>query len=104
MRDFFLYIDDIKDSAKRILEYTQDMSFEQFSENQMAIDAVIRNLEVIGEAVTHLPDNIQNQYPNVPWRSIKGMRNILVHEYWGVDLEILWATIQESIPQLVKLL
>lgn len=104
MRDYFLYIDDIKDSAKRILEYTHNLSFEQFSKNQMAIDAVVRNLEIIGEAVTRLPDGIQNQYPNIPWRSIKGMRNILVHEYWGVDLAILWATIKESIPQLIEFL
>ncbi len=102
MRDFLLYVDDIRDSGMRILEYTQGLTFEQFSSNRMIIDAVIRNFEIIGEAVMHIPESVQNQYPDVPWRSIKGMRNLLVHEYWGVDLTILWETIRESIPQLIK--
>lgn len=102
MRDFLLYIDDIKDSAKQILKYTEDLTFEQFSNNRMVIDAVIRNFQIIGEAVTHISENMQDQYPHIPWRSIRGMRNLLVHDYWGVDLTILWETIQESIPQLMK--
>ena len=70
----------------------------------MIIDAVIRNLEIIGEAATHIPDDVQSQYPMVPWRSIKGMRNLLIHEYWSSDLLIIWKTIQESIPQLLEAL
>jgi uncharacterized protein with HEPN domain len=68
----------------------------------MVLDAVVRNLEIIGEASGHIPESIQNDFPQVPWRLMKSMRNILVHEYFGVDSEILWKTIQESLPSLLQ--
>lgn len=70
--------------------------------DEKTVDAVIRNLEVIGEASSHLPIEIQEQYPDVPWSMMKGIRNILAHEYFGVDLEIVWKTVQDDLPILKK--
>jgi len=69
---------------------------------QKTVDAVIRNLEVIGEASSHLPIEIQEQYEDVPWGMMKGIRNILAHEYFGIDLEIVWKTVKEDLPILKK--
>ncbi len=66
------------------------------------VDAVIRNIEVIGEASSHLPIEVQEQYEDVPWGMIKGIRNILAHEYFGIDLEIVWKTVKEDLPILKK--
>ena len=76
-------------------------SYEQFCESEMVVAAVLRNLEVIGEASACVPEEMQKKYPAVPWRLMKGMRNILIHEYFAVDLEIVWKTIQESLPKLL---
>jgi hypothetical protein len=82
----------------RIAEYTAGMSYEAFLGNRMVIDAVVRNLEVIGEAARHIPDDVQTRFPDVPWVEMKGMRNILIHEYFGVSLEIVWKTVRENLP------
>ncbi|HXV21826.1 MAG TPA: DUF86 domain-containing protein [Desulfuromonadales bacterium] len=82
----------------RIAEYTAGMSYEAFLGNRLVIDAVVRNLEVIGEAARHIPDDVQTRFPHVPWVEMKGMRNILIHEYFGVSLEIVWKTVQENLP------
>jgi uncharacterized protein with HEPN domain len=82
----------------RIAEYTAGMSYEAFLGNQLVIDAVVRNLEVIGEAARHIPDDVQTRFSDVPWVEMKGMRNILIHEYFGVSLEIVWKTVQENLP------
>jgi hypothetical protein len=74
---------------ERIAEYTAGMSYEAFLGNRLVIDAVVRNLEVIGEAARHIPEKVQRQFPDIPWVEMKGMRNILIHEYFGVSLEIL---------------
>lgn len=68
----------------------------------MAVDAVVRNFEIIGEAASHIPDDIPSKYSEVPWFEMKGMRNIMVHEYFRVDLKIVWMTARESLPALVS--
>jgi uncharacterized protein with HEPN domain len=70
--------------------------------DQKTIDAVVRNLEIIGEAAANTPDNIQEQFSDVPWYKMKGMRNILIHEYFGLDNEVLWKTVQEDLPLLKR--
>jgi len=100
-RDYKLFLTDIRDCANRILGYTMDKSFGEFIENQMLIDAVVRNLEIIGEATKNLPDTIRQRYPQVEWRKIAGLRDIVIHEYFGIDYEILWDIIQNKIPDLV---
>ena len=74
----------------------------QRSHDEKTVDAVIRNLEVIGEASSHLPTEVQEQYEDVPWGMMKGIRNILAHEYFGIDLEIVWKTAKEDLPILKK--
>ena len=78
--------------------YTNKMSFEHFSSNFMLLEACLYNIQVIGEAVSQLPDDIKNENPDVPWAQIKGMRNRLIHEYFGTDLPIVWNVIQNDLP------
>lgn len=97
-RDWRFRVQDILECMDRIAEYTAGMSYEAFLDNRLVIDAVVRNLEVIGEAARHIPEEVQRQFPDIPWVEMKGMRNILIHEYFGVSLEIVWKTVQENLP------
>lgn len=76
------------------------MTFAEFDKNRMALDAVIRNFEIIGEAGNHIPISIQNQYPLIPWKQIISMRNSLIHEYFGADNSVVWDTIQIHLTDL----
>ncbi|MBS3810135.1 MAG: DUF86 domain-containing protein [Desulfobacterales bacterium] len=78
------------------------MSFEDFCQDRKTYTAVIREFEIIGEAVGKIPDAIRNDYKNIEWQDIKDFRNLLIHEYFGVDLEIVWKIIQEDLPDLLK--
>lgn len=99
-RNIVLYLEDIKNSIKKIEEYTRGLSFADFAKNQMAIDAVVRNFEIMGEAANNIPKRFKVKHPEVPWRQIIGTRNSIIHEYFGIDLEIIWSSIQEDIPKL----
>jgi len=101
-RDLRLYLQDIVDSIEKIQRYTENMTFAEFELNNMAIDAVIRNFEIIGEAAGHLPDELYDKNPEIPWHKMKAMRNIMAHEYFRVDLEIIWNTARESLPPLAE--
>jgi uncharacterized protein with HEPN domain len=76
------------------------MTYEQWVIDAKTIDAVIRNLEIIGEAATHMPADIISMYPEIPWRKMKTMRNVLIHEYFGVDVEVIWKTVSDDLPGL----
>jgi len=78
------------------------MDFPTWKNDQKTIDAVIRNFEIIGEAANHIQPEIQSQFSNIPWVQLKGIRNILIHEYFGVDIEVIWETIQNDLPPLQK--
>jgi len=93
-----LYIDDIIEAINKIERYTKDMDFSKFSENELVLDAVIRNLEIIGEASTHIPEKIREKYSNLPWKRIIGLRNIAIHGYFKIDLSLIWAIITKNIP------
>ena len=84
-RSWALRISDIIEAIENALEYTAGMTFEQFAADRKTIDAVVRNLMIIGEAATHLPEDLCEKYPDLPWREMRDMRNIVVHEYFGVD-------------------
>ena len=100
MREAKLYLLDIKNAIRKIQKYVADVSYEQFSQNDEKIDAVIRNLEIIGEAARCIPQRIKQKYSGINWQDIAGMRNIIAHEYFGVDLAIIWKTIKENLPEL----
>lgn len=95
-------IEDILESIQKIQKYTRGMSFREFEENGMVIDAVIRNFGIIGEAAKHIPDDIQSHCPGIPWRAIADMRNVMIHEYFGISLRIIWDTIQNDLEPLVQ--
>ena len=100
IRDFKLFLDDINEALSKIKEYTQDLDFEKFSQDTKTIDAVIRNFEILGEATKQIPENIKSRYPKVPWKEMAGMRDKLVHAYFGIDAEVIWETITKRIPKL----
>jgi uncharacterized protein with HEPN domain len=94
-----LYVNDILESIKRIEDYTANLSYDDFIKNDLVKDAVLRNLEVIGEAAKSIPDEVREEYTDVPWKRIIGLRNIVIHEYFGVDFENIWKIIKENIPE-----
>jgi uncharacterized protein with HEPN domain len=100
-RNIRLYLEDINVSGRAIFEYVQGMSFTEFCHDRKTFSAVIREFEIIGEAVAKLPDEIKEHHSEVQWQDIKDFRNILVHEYFGVDLEIVWNVIGEELHVLM---
>jgi len=96
-RSWRMRVEDILACIEKIIRYTSDLTFEQFSEDDKTVDAVIRNFEIIGEAAGHIPLKIQEKYPELAWLEMRGMRNIMAHEYFGVSLSIIWRTIERDL-------
>ena len=99
MRDFQVYVEDIIDAINKIEEDTKGLTYESFVSDKKTVDAVIRNFEIIGEATKHVPLSVRREYPRVPWRDMAGMRDKLIHGYFGVQLEVVWKTIRERLPE-----
>ena len=100
-RDWRFRVRDILVGVKAALEYTDGMTFEEFAEDRRTRDAVIRNLMTMGESVRWIPGPIREASPEVPWTTMRGVRNVVVHEYFGVDDRILWDTVALDLPPLV---
>ena len=101
-RNWKLRVSDILQSIAKIRRFIKGYTFEDFREDEKTIDSVLRNLEIIGEAARHIPANIRAQYPELPWAEMLTMRNIVIHEYHRVNLEIIWQTLKEDLPPLIS--
>jgi len=97
-----LYLEDIRESIERVQEYVAELTEQQFREDRRTQDAVVRRLEIIGEAVKHLPESLRAKHTDVPWSQISGARDILVHEYFRVDLTLTWAMVTRDLPELQR--
>lgn len=101
-RPIKIYLRDIKEAIKKIESYTKGMTFDEFKDDVKTIDAVIRNIEIIGEAAKHIPTEVRLKHIEIPWKEIIGTRSKVIHEYFGVDETILWKTVTDDLPQLKK--
>ena len=102
MKEDSVYLNHILDSIKNVLSDTKDFTLDKFLSNRQVKDAVTRNVEIIGEAVKNLPDSCKIQYKETPWRKIAGLRDVLIHEYFDVDLDLVWKIVKKDIPKLKK--
>jgi uncharacterized protein with HEPN domain len=101
-RDYRVYLDDILDSIKTIEEFVGNIDYPTFAKDRKTFDAVIRNLEIIGIAIKNIPEHIRVKSPNVQWMKIASFRDVLAHEYFRVDKEIIWDVVKNKLPQLKK--
>ena len=97
-----LLVDDIINSGNKILVYTNDLSFESFIADDKTVDAVVRNFEIIGEAATRLQEDFREKFPDIDWHRIRGFRNRIIHDYIGIDYEIVWQIKELFLPELLK--
>lgn len=95
-----LYLIDISAALQKTIRYTAGMTLDAFNKNELVQDAVIRNLEIVGEAVKHVPQQFRDEHPTISWRTIAGMRDILIHEYFGVSLERVYNVVQNDVASL----
>ncbi len=100
MRDYSLYISDILNAFEAIESFVEGQSLEDFKKDDKASSAVIRKFEIIGEAAKQIPQNIKQEYTSIPWKEMAGMRDKLIHFYFGVNYELLWQTIKNRIPKI----
>lgn len=103
-KDITIFLEHIFASIESIETYTENLSKESFLNSPQVQDAVMRKLEIIGEATKNLPDEFKNAHPEIPWRAISGMRDMLIHEYFGVDVALVWNTVQNNLPVLRNLI
>jgi uncharacterized protein with HEPN domain len=99
-RDEMLYLRDIAESCEKVTQFAKGLSKSELVKDQKTYDAVVRNLEIIGEAAKHISENLRKQMPYVEWRKVAGLRDMLTHVYFGIDNNILWDIIQHKVPQL----
>jgi uncharacterized protein with HEPN domain len=99
-RDYTDYLNDIYESINKGIAFIEGMSFEDFSKDEKTQFAMIRVIEIIGEASKKIPTDIKNQSKEIPWREIGGMRDLLIHDYFGVNIQVVWETAKKDLPEL----
>jgi len=97
------YLNDIRNAIAEIDEFTLGMDYESFAADKKTVNAVIRSLEVLGEATKHIPAPFRRKHPEVPWTQMAGMRDVLIHDYMGVDLRTVWNVVRKRLPELMLL-
>lgn len=103
-RSWELFLRDMLEAARKVIRYTNDRQVEAFVADEMAHDATLRNLEILGEAAKNIPEEIRQRYPEVNWRGVAGLRDVLAHAYFALDEATLWKIVRADIPQLLELL
>lgn len=103
-REWRFYIQDMIEFGEKVLSYTEGMDQDAFIADGLTYDATLRNLELIGEAATHIPIEVREAYPEIPWRAIVGARNRLAHAYLGIRDDVIWTIIQDAVPKLLPAL
>jgi uncharacterized protein with HEPN domain len=103
-RIYIDYLRDMLENAVRAMQFTEGLNFEAFKKDEKTVYAVIRAVEIIGEATRNIPEDIRKKYPQIPWRDAADMRNKLVHRYFGINIEVIWQTINEDLPMLMDAL
>lgn len=98
-RNYMLYLKDILISLEKISRYINGRSYEDFAKDEVIVDAVVRNLEIIGEASRAIPDEIKDKFPDIPWKSMISLRNLSIHEYFRLDLKITWDIVTKNLPE-----
>ena len=101
-REWRFYVDDMIGFVEKVIVYTDGLDQNQFVESSLKYDAIVRNLELLGEAATHIPENIRHSNPGIPWRQLIATRNRLIHGYLGIDNDTLWSIIKDDIPTLLS--
>jgi uncharacterized protein with HEPN domain len=101
-RDIRLYLDDMLEAIRTIRDYTGGMTFETFAADRKTVDAVVRNLEIIGEAARNLPEEIKDKGEDIEWRKMVGLRNLLIHEYFGISKPVVWDIVKSKLDLLEK--
>jgi uncharacterized protein with HEPN domain len=102
-RNESLYLADIEESCEKVLRFTKGMTYKEFIHDDLHFDAVLRNLEIIGEAVKNISEETRHKYPQIKWRKIAGFRDIVAHEYFGVDEETIWDIVENEVPSLLEI-
>jgi len=100
-KKYKFYLEDIEEAINKIVEYTKGYDKERFLSDKKTIDAVLRNLSIIGEAANHIPKEIQNKHPKIDWPAVIGLRNRIIHDYFGIDHDIIWYIIKEELFSLL---
>lgn len=99
-REWKLFVEDVLESIGLIEKYIEGMKNEDFVNDRKTTDAVVRNLEIIGEASRHIPDEVKEKYPDIDWKGVIGLRNRITHEYFGISLRIVWDIVKQELPKL----
>jgi len=103
-REYADSLNDMLENAQRAIRFVKGMDYQSFAKDEKTVYAVIRAVEIIGEAAANVPAEVRARYKNIPWEEVKGMRNKLVHRYFGINIEVVWQTVQEDLPALVTAL
>ncbi len=101
-RDWTFYLEDILNAARKILRYTEGIDFDEFNRNELIVDGVVHNLEIIGEAAKHLPDEARAMMPDIEWSKAAAFRDVIAHHYFGLNIDVVWNVVCNKVPEIAS--